>query len=1162
MKKFRDHYERNIFRFFSKKTIRVMKLTLFLSMLTIFQLWATETYSQLTKLTLNLENIRIADALREIENQSEFYFLYSPKLIDVEKRVDVSAEKEPIKDILTDILGKDVKFIVYERQVILTPNTKSEIPSELQQQKITGKVTDKSGAAVPGVSVVVKGSTIGTTTDSNGSFALTVPPGGDILVFSFIGMTTQEVTIGNQVSFNIVLEEASTALDEVVVVGYGTVRRSDLTGAVGSISQAVLQSIPIKSFEQAIGGRLAGVEVTQSSHSPGGGVSVRIRGGNSINSKVEPLYVIDGFPVTSDNSKIPSSGQSDGVLPQMNMLAEINPGDIESIEVLKDASATSIYGARGANGVVLITTKKGKAGATNVEYSFYYGLQKIANKIEMLDAYQFATLHNEMSLNSVPAKVPYFVGAIKDGIYYGKPEEYKSPFNLNTSGTDTLPSTDWQDLILRTGKVMNHQLTISGGSENTQYSASTNYYKNEGIIEGGDFSRISFRINLNSKINNWLSFGNNLTFSHNLSNNSGSETPLQNSQGGSIQAALKTWPVYAPYNKDGTIKRIIGSGMNRGNPLAFVYDAKNELNGDRLLANIDGTIKFMEGLTLKVSIGTDLNMFRRGRYFPTSTYDGYLVGGSASKSDNSSTSWLNENLLTYNKSFGIHSFNIVAAYTLQQEVGTGNSHSATGFPSDILLDNNMSAGSNQTATSYSYRYKWSLASWLGRINYNLNNKYLLTLTGRADGSSKFGETNKWAFFPSIGLGWKLSQEEFIKNLGLFSDLKIRASYGRTGNSEISLYSSQATLGIQNYTFGEGNLSTGIGPNTMANPDLKWETTEQYDVGLELGFIDNRLNFIIDGYYKKTNDLLLRVNLPATSGYASALKNIGSLENKGMEFSVNYDILVKTFKWNLSGNISFNRNKILSLTEGGGILMETDLTDKHGGKVWLDVGLPVGVWRYPVIDGIFHNQAEIDAYVNSSGQPIQTGAKPGDVRYKDVDGNGIYDGKDKDIIGDPNPDFIFGITNNLSYRNFDLSIFVNGSQGNDIIAPIFAHANQLGSMGNGNLTADMWNRWTPDNTTTNIPRAGASFDYGDNQVFDGSFIRVKNIRLSYNLPVKNIAWLKSGQIYLNLQNMLTFTSYHGYDPEVNSSGQNSWQRGLDVNSFPGYKEIMVGFRVGF
>ena len=1031
---------------------------------------------------------------------------------------------------------------------------------DAQRLTIAGKITSQNGEILPGVSVVVKGTNVGTASGADGSYSISVTAGDAVLQFSFIGYSQQEIPVNGRTVINVTLEESIQQMDEVVVVGYGTVKRSDLTGAVASVSTKQLQSIPLNTFEQAMGGRLAGVEVTQSSHAPGGGVSVRVRGGNSINSRVEPLYVVDGFPIYSDNSQIPNNGPNDGVIPQLNLLAGINPGDIESIEVLKDASATSIYGARGANGVVLITTKRGKAGATNVEYSVYYGLQKIAHKIDMLDAYQFALLHNEMSVNR--GQVPKFTSKIEDGVYYGTPEEYKSKWNPNTSGIDSLPSTDWQDAILLTGSVINHQLTLSGGNENTQYSASTNYFKNNGIIKGGDYSRISFRLNIDSKINKWLSVGNNLTFSHNLSNNSGSETGLQWFNGGSVSAALKSWPMFSPYNRDGTLNTDVGATTLRGNPVAFVTQAKNELYNDRLMGNIYGTIKIMEGLTLKISAGTDFNLIRRDRYFPKTTYEGLMQNGSASKNYTSSTAWLNENVLTYNKTFGIHTFNIVAGYTMQQEVGEGSSTSATGFPSDVFQDNNMSAGSVQTWPSYSYKYKWSLASWLGRINYNLNNKYLLTLTGRADGSSKFGEANKWAFFPSIALAWKLSQEEFIKSLGVFSNLKMRLSYGKTGNSEIGLYSSQAALGIQNYTFGETFLSTGVGPASMANPDLKWESTDQYDAGFELGFINNRLNFIIDGYYKKTTDLLLNVNLPATSGYSSALKNVGSLENKGMELTVNYDVLVSKFKWNLSGIISFNRNKILSLTEGGGITMENGGIDKHGGKVWLDVGLPVGVWRYPVILGIFHNQAEVDAYVNSSGDPIQVGAEPGDVKYKDVDGNGIYDGKDVAIIGNPNPKYIFGITNTFSYKNFELSIFINGSQGNDIVAPIFAHAHELSTMSNGNLTANMWNRWTPDNMTSDIPRAGATFDYSNNQVFDGSYVRVKNIRLSYNIPVVNISWLKSGQIYLNLQNLLTFTNYPGYDPEVNSAGQSSWQRGIDLNGFPSYREIMLGIRVGF
>ncbi len=1035
------------------------------------------------------------------------------------------------------------------------------------QIKISGTITSAADKTpLPGVNIVVKGTTSGVQSDINGEYSLEVRP-GTTLEISFIGMRTKEVRVGDQTVIDVSLDQDVFGLDEVVVVGYGTMKRSDLTGSVVSISPKELQSIPMISMEQSMGGRLAGVQVTQASHAPGGGLTVRIRGGNSINSSTEPLYVIDGVPVFSNNNQIMTSGSLDGVMPQMNLLAGINPGDIERIEVLKDGSSTAIYGARGANGVVLITTKRGSVGAPKVDYSAYYGFENISNKIELLDAYQFAVLYNEQ--NQARGKPLEFIGTTKDGLYFGKPEEYISKYN---PAGGTIPSTDWQDAVLRTGNMMNHQLNLSGGSTNTQYALSINRLKHNGIVIGGDYSRTSIRMNLDSKVTKWFSIGSSLTYSYSVSNNSGSETGMQWNNGGTISAAIKAWPVFAPYDENGNLNVLAGVKTLRGNPVAYALYAKNRLNNNRALGNIFGTINIMEGLSLKVSLGTDIYGIARNRYFPRTTFTGSLDNGLAGKSTNSVTSWLNENILTYDKTFGSHKINVVAGFTLQQETGESFSTSSAQFPSDLFQDDNMSAGARQSDASYSGKYKWSMASWIGRINYNLRDKYLLTLTGRADGSSKFGANNRWAFFPSAAVAWKASKEPFIENLNLFSNLKLRLTVGTTGNSEIGLYQSQGLLSIQNYTFGEGYLSPGVGLFRLPNTDLTWETTLQYDGGLEFGFMDDRLNFMIDAYYKKTTDLLLAANIPGTSGFNPPMlgfnlppQNIGTLENKGLEFTLNYDVFKGPFQWKINGNISFNRNKILDLGGRSGFyLVAPNDLDKHGGKVWIDVGLPVGVWRRTIYDGVFADQAEVDAYVNSQGNPIQPGAVPGDARYIDVDGNGVFNGADLAIAGDPNPDFIFGVTNDFSYKNFQLSIFVNGSQGNDINCPTFVHASDV-TMANGNLAAWMWNRWTPTNTHTDIPRMGAGYNWTDkDKIFDGSYVRIKNVRLTYNIPTSNVSFLsflRNAQVYINISNLYTFTDYPGYDPEVNSTGQSSWQRGMDLNSFPATRSFMFGIQIG-
>ncbi len=740
------------------------------------------------------------------------------------------------------------------------------------QKTITGTITSaEDGSSVPGVNIIVAGTTRGAITNLEGEFTITVPDESETLVFSYIGMRTKEHAIGDQTVIDIIMEPDYARLDEVVVVGYGSMKKSDLTGAVASIQADEIESQPIVSMEQAMSGKLAGVEVTQASHAPGGGISVRIRGGNSINSKVEPLYVIDGMPIYSDNNMINTSGPQDGLIPELNLLAGLNPADIERIEVLKDASATAIYGARGANGVVLITTKRGRAGKPTIEYGTYFGIQKIANKIEMLDAYQFATLVDEAHTNR--GEPLQFIGTMVGDQYYGTPAEYQN---------GTLPSTDWLDEVLRTGRVINHQLSISGGSESSRYAISVNHYTNEGIITGGGFRRTSLRTNLDNKVNDWLDIGNSASISFNKVDNSGSESGMQWLNGGTVSSAIKAWPVFTPYDATGEYN-VTGTGVLRGNPVAYANEAKNELVNNRLVENIFAVITIMDGLTFRISGGIDLITNERGRYLPNSTYMGSLSNGIASKTYGKSINILNENVLNYSRTFGDHSINAVAGFTLQKEVNEGHGLSAEDFPSDVYSDNNIGAGAVQDIPGWSYKTQWAMASWLGRINYNLMDKYLFTLTGRADGSSKFGAENKWAFFPSVAVGWRLSQEDFIQNIGIFSNMKLRASYGRTGNSEIGLYNSLAMLGVMSYTFGEGFKSPGIGPSRMSNQDLKWETTDQADVGFEVGFMNNRLNFLFDAYYKKTTDLLLAINLQGTSGFVDPgfgaethLRNIGSL----------------------------------------------------------------------------------------------------------------------------------------------------------------------------------------------------------------------------------------------------------------------------------------------
>lgn len=1003
-----------------------------------------------------------------------------------------------------------------------------------QPAEISGKVIGADGAGIPGVNVLVKGTTNGVITGLDGDYRISVPDPNGTLVFSFVGMKTEEVQLNGRTTIDLTMVEDIAALEEVVVIGYGSVKKSDLTGSVSSIKTEEIERIPVVTMEQAMQGRAAGVYVTTSSHKPGGGISVRVRGSTSINAGVDPLYVIDGFPVSSDNWSIPSAG---GSSVPYNVLSTINPNDIESIEILKDASSTAIYGARGANGVVLITTKRGRAGKPKVDFSTHFALKKVAKRIEMLNGREFAELFNEYNTNKgIP---PLFNGTNRN---YPLPE-------------DIGEGTDWQDQIFRQGWEMNHQLTVSGGTDNTQYAISGNYFNEQGVVLGADFSRYSVRANVDTKVINRLKIGTNLFTSRIKANGSGSESDTESDYGGTIESAMVLSPTVYVYDRNGNWGENNVPGLEvRGNPVAMATLATDQVIADRLMGDAYLDLEILKGLNFKVSLGTNVINSRSDLYYPMETNVGRKVNGQAQKRYINTLSLLNENVLIYNNTFGgIHNLNVVAGYTRQQEISEGSGIETSGFVTDVYRTDNLYAGSNPSPP-WSWKSKWTLASWLGRINYVLMEKYLFTFTARADGSSKFGEGNKWASFPSGAFAWRLSQEEFIKNLNVFSNLKLRLSYGLTGNSEIGLYQSQASLGIQNYNL-DGILQNGIGPSTLPNPDLKWETTAKSNIGLDLGFFQNRLNFTTDLYYEKTDDLLLWINIPETSGYESAYKNVGSLENKGMEFSVSAYPLTGDFTWNISGNLSFNRNKILELTEGGAI---TWTFNRQGGNAYLDVGLPVGVWRGPVILGIFADQEDVDGYVNENGNPIMAGAEPGDIKFKDVDGNGVYTGDDQDIIGDPNPDYFFAVTNNFSYRSFELSILINGVQGNDLFNVTHTYNQQLNQL-RSNQTKKVLDRWTPENTHTDVMKAGGK-GYPI-PIEDGSFVRLQNITLAYNVPVGKIPWLRSTQLFIAGNNLYVWTDYSGYDPEINAGGQSAVTRGVDMYSYPAQRSVTFGIKVG-
>ncbi len=1116
------------------KMLMKMKLTIYLILFTFLGSIASESYSQATRLTLNVQNSTVKEILNLIEDQSEFRFFYSDK-IDVDRVISISEKDKKIFDILDELFqDAGVTYEVRGRQIALSKdnelNNFAFIQNQQQQNLVSGKVTDTNGQPLPGVTVAIVGTTQGTITDVDGSFSIPNITGNETLTFSFVGMKSQTIPVNNRTQINVRMEEESIGIDEVVAIGYGTVKKSDLTGSVASVRADDLQETPMTSIDQGLVGRASGVMVTQTSGMPGAVASIRVRGTSSLQGGNEPLYVIDGFPIYNGAGFGNTGGNA-----QMSGLSTINPADIKSIEILKDASATAIYGARAANGVVLITTKSGVKGTDNITFDATYGVQSVVKKIDVMNALQYAELVNEAYTN--------------DGLSPFYDESEMQSIRQNPEGTD------WQDEVFRSAPTQNYQLGFNGGDQKMVYSVTANYYNQEGIIRSSDFKRYSGRVNLERNVVNNIRLGTHISMSKTISNavrtDSGGNT-------GIVSSAMKFNPVspvfidkerhiYTPVNNPGIIY---------ANPVATADEMIRENQTVRLLGDVFGEWEIIPGLKAKSSFGVDLFNTKFNTFIPSNIYES---GGIASATVNAgfTTNWLNENTISWVKQINEnHNISLLGGITFQQNHYEGVSGSSQDFVNDVLKENSLQAGAvyNQPTSSNT---EWSLLSYLARVNYNYKERYLFSFNARIDGSSRFGKNNKYAFFPSGSFAWRLTEEDFIKDLGVFDNLKMRVSYGYTGNQEIGLYNSLPTLTSTTYTLGS-SLVTGFYPNKIPNPDLKWEKTSQFDIGLDLGFFENRLRITSDYYIKKTTDLIYSVAVPYVSGFAESLQNIGSVENKGLELAIESDNTTGNFKWTTSFNIAFNRNKVLEL--GGEEYKDVGGDDGHlkTGQVHrLIVGEPIGLFYGYVFDGIFQSQSELDAGPKSPTNWI------GGRRYQDLNGaNGAPDGNisatyDRTIIGDPNPDFFGGMTNTLSYKGFELNIFLQYNYGNDIFN-YNAMELELPS-GGQNVYADLANRWSTSNPSNKYPVAttNRSAVFSSAYIEDGSYLKLKTLTLAYmfpNLKVPHIAGLK---LYVTGQNLLTFTNYRGYDPEVSYRGATNLEMGEDFGGYPQARTILMG-----
>jgi len=997
-----------------------------------------------------------------------------------------------------------------------------------QQIVVKGTILDEgSRLSVIGATVKLKGQQGGTISDVTGDFSLKVKKLPVTLLVSAIGYKYQEIDVYEAEPTTIYLNEDQNRLNEVVVVGYGTQNRKELTGAISTVSKSSLSQLST-SFDNLLGGSVAGLSVTQSSGQPGATSSIRIRGGNSINAGNEPLYVIDGIIVYNDNSSTSTGISRAGG--QLNPLAAINPSDIESVEVLKDVSASAIYGSRGANGVILITTKSGKKGKSKIEYQYTIGSQQASKKLDLLNAKQWGQLYLELATAQ---------NITETGLTQDK---------VNQLGE----GTNWQDAALRTALTQNHQITISGGDEKTKYLLSGSYTNQDGILINTNFKRYNGRFNFDKELYKQLTVGLNVTASNleqnGLSSNSGLYT---NGVSNSFDYILRIPQVVSIYNQDGSFnynnlfeKGDLRLGNKTVNALADFVNNVSTTKNNSLLGNFYAKFTIIPSLIAKVSFGTNLNNTTQNFFAPSSSAAGFLAKGYGSVGNKNSTSWQADYTLNYTKKFGEkHYINVLAGYTTQKTDVEYSIASASNFANEQLTYHNLQGGTALPPTSGGTES--ILNSVLGRVNYSFLERYNLTTTLRADGSSRFAQNHKWGYFPSVGLSWNVNEESFLKNNKTISNLKVRASYGTVGNQEIGDYKYEAAYATtQSYSF-NGQLVTAYARSNAENPDLKWETTSQLNIGLDLGLFNNRLSFVADAYSKKTSDLLLNVPVEITTGLNSILKNVGSVTNKGLEFAVTGSIIDhKNLGWNVSANIAKNINKVTDLGSLDYILNGNSIVKK---------GESLGSFYGVVFDGIVQTGDDLTKVPKPSWK---TTVETGDAKYVDQNNDGkITQDLDRVVLGSSQPDFIYGFSTTLRYKSFELFASFQGSQGNKILNSLRQELETPTT--SYNLLATVANRWTPTNPSNTIAKASViSTTWLDSRyVEDASYLRLKNITLSYSLPVKfDRTTAAKFKFFATGQNLLTFTKYTGYDPEVSS--------GIDSAAYPTSKTFTLGVNISY
>jgi len=1159
-----------------------MRLTLFFILLAVFGVQAS-SYSQNTRFNFKYKNTSIKQILDDIKSQSEFEFFYSNDDFDTNAKIDLKVNNATVEEVLQKIVDPtSLKYSVIDKTVVISNVKTKDLNGNQQEKSVKGTVKDDSGAPIPGVSVVVKGTTRGSLTDLDGNYSMTGVSNSNVLQFSFVGMNTKEVSVGNQTSINVTLEESTIGIEEVVAIGYGAQKKRDISTSISSVSSDDLKDKPNSNFAQAISGKMAGVRISNTNAAPGGGTNIVIRGVSSINASNSPLVVIDGFPM------------KDGFNKNENPLNSINPADIESIEVLKDASSSAIYGTQAANGVILITTKKGKTGKPSINVNVSTGYQQMINKIDVLNREDFLKYMDDARANAYIIEDPNFgtnntslpqwqwtdpdALRISNWAKYSQhasamaqPGAKHARWITVSDATKAMPyDIDWQDAITQVGKVSDVQISASGGTDNVSYMISGGYFDQEGIIPTSGYDRFSFRANVDLKINDHVKFG--LLLAPSIENMS----ILSNTEGGAgnnpFYNAIAAPPILNAVDDNGVpvYWGTVLDGPWDWNLNSFVNPLHQYMKQDnrRTAKNIStlyGEINILKDFKFRSEFHTEFRYWEQNFFLPNAVPTGGQTFSRSQGTNQTSTRlyWNSQNFLTYQKNFGKHAVTAMAGYSVEESSYRGNYINKYDYPTDLIKTLNQATtvlnAQNDARTNSSAE---TMIGSFGRAMYNYAGKYYFTGSVRRDGSSRFGQDNKWGIFPSMSVAWRASDESFFEPLKRYiSDLKIRGGWGVIGNAGIANYLALSTLNSTSYVLGQGStVAAAYVDGKVANSKLGWETTTDYSIGSDMQLLNSRVTLSIDYFYRKTTDMLFNMPLPTITGFSSYMANIGAMRNRGFEYSINSRNLTGPLKWTTDFNLSYYRNRVLDIgKDKRPLIIDNCYTTE---------GKPLANLYGMVNLGAYNDWEDVKTspIFNATNPLWRNRSIPGSPKVADVNGDGILDASDNTVIGSSIPDFVWGMTNSFEYKGFDLSVQINGVQGGDI--NMLEYTGIFGrGQGTMNTTAEYYNNyWTPTRTDAKYPAPSRkSYDGTDlsgTLIYKGTYINIQNISFGYKLP--NLLVKRAGfnniRVFSTIQNALFITKFPGYNPETNFKGDQTTSQGIDRGAYPLARTVSFGLNI--